>query len=158
MGSGFSLLCDHELPTQHMPQSCFQFPCKLSPFFSFLLHTKVFTCFMWCCDYLCHCPAVWLGEATVCLHGNSVQGSVYCRCTLLRCKNAVNWCIVTGLQSWLFMLCHFSSFWNMYVFVLTSIVLPLYIFCKQMKIISLFKYLFKNTLMYTMVFIHCFMY
>lgn len=62
---------------------------------------------MRCWDYLCHCPAVWVGEATVRLHGNWVQGSVYCRCTLLRYKNAVNWCIVTGLPSWLFMLCWF---------------------------------------------------
>lgn len=100
-------LCYVWQATQHMLQSLSQFPSKLSLFFLCSCTQKVFICFMWCRDYLSHCPAVWVGEATLCLHGNSVQGSAYCRCTLLRCKNAVNWCIVTGLQSWLFTLCWF---------------------------------------------------
>lgn len=65
--------------------------CKLSSFFSSLLHRKVFTCFVWWRDYLCLYPAEQVGEATRHLLGNEVQGSVYCRRTCRDLK------IVTGL-------------------------------------------------------------
>lgn len=63
------------------------FPANCPHFFLLLLHTKVFTCFMWCWDCLCLCPAKWVAGANRRHHGDPVQRAVYCRCTLSGCKN-----------------------------------------------------------------------
>lgn len=101
-----------------LPQSLFQFPSKVSSFFFFLCSCTQ-RCLPVSCDgenYLSHCPAVWVVEATRGLHGNPVQGSVYCRCTVPRCKNAINCGVVTRLlsESRVFMLCCFLFVLNIF--------------------------------------------